>query len=203
MSKTGSTEDLRKDKKRRYGEEIRNNKECKMFGSLCDDVLGIVKRWVPKSKYPRELGYRDELMKFIRSELKRGQRDILFGIPEEHSVQKEAGRARADIEIDRNIGIELKRNLKGKKGIGDLIGELDEYEREYNCTVVVLCGEMTEETVDELKYRLRQRYGGVGFGLGPQGPRVEIVRKDEAWIKRRKKTSSKKTQPPSSLWGFR
>ena len=159
-----------------------------MFRSLCDDVLGIIKRWVPKSKYPKESGYRDELMKFIRGELKRGQLDILFGIPEEHSVQKEAGRAHADIEIDRNIGIELKRNLKGKKGIGDLIGELDEYEREYNCIIVVLCGEMTEETVDELKYRFRQRYGGVGFGvLGPQGPRVEVVRKDEASIKRKKR----------------
>ena len=174
-----------------------------MFESLCDTVLGIVERWIPKKKYSKEIEYRDELMKFIRSELKRGQRGILFGIPEEHSVQKEAGRAHADIEIDRKIGIELKRNLKGKKGIGNLIGELDEYEREYNCIIVVLCGEMTEETVDELKYRFRQRYGGVGFGLGTQGPRVEIVRKDEAWIKRKKKkTSSKKPQSPFDIPSF-
>ncbi len=75
---------------------------AKMFESLCDTVLGIVERWIPKKKYSKEIEYRDELMKFIRSELKRGQRDILFGIPEEHSVQKEAGRAHADIEIDVN-----------------------------------------------------------------------------------------------------
>ena len=62
---------------------------------------------------------------------------------------------------------------------------------------------MTEETVDGLKYRFRQRYGGVGFGLGPQGPRVEVVRKDEASIKRGKKmTPSKKTQPSSSQPSF-
>jgi len=73
-----------------------------MFESLCDTVLGIVERWIPKNKYSKEIEYRDELMKFIRNELKRRQRDILFGIPEEHSVQKEAGRAHADIEIDVN-----------------------------------------------------------------------------------------------------
>ena len=62
---------------------------------------------------------------------------------------------------------------------------------------------MTEETVDELKYRFRQRYGGVGFGLGPQKPRVEIVRKDEVWIKRKKKkTSSKKPQSPFDISSF-
>ena len=77
--------------------------------------------------------------------------------------------------------------MKGKSRIDELIGDLDPYEREYNCIIVVLCGEMTEETVDELKYRVRQRYGNVGFGLGLQKPRVEIVRKDEAWIKRKKK----------------
>ena len=93
--------------------------------------------------------------------------------------------------------------MKGKKGIGNLIGELDEYEREYSCIIVVLCGEMTEGTVDELKYRFRQRYGGVGFGLGTQGPRVEIVRKDEIWIKRKKKkTSSKKPQSPFDIPSF-
>jgi len=41
-------------------------------------------------------------VEFIRNELKRRQKDILFGIPEEHSVQKDAGRAHADIEIDVN-----------------------------------------------------------------------------------------------------
>jgi len=174
-----------------------------MFESLCDTLLGIVERWIPKKKYSKELEYRDELMKFIRSELKRGQRDILFGIPEEHSVQKEAGRAHADIEIDRKIGIELKRNLKGKTEMNRLSGQIIDYEGDYSCIIVVLCGEVSEETVDELEYQFEQRYGGVGFGLGPQKPRVEIVRKDEVWIKRKKKkTSSKKPKSPFDIPSF-
>jgi len=168
-----------------------------MFESLCDDVLSIVKRWPPEKKYSKEPGYRDDLMKFIRSELERSQQNLLFGTPEKHRIKKEAGRSHADIEIDRNIGIELKRNLKGKTEMNRLTGQIIDYEGEYSCIIVVLCGEVSEETAEELEYQFKQRYGGVGFGLGPQGPRVEVVRKDEASIKMgKRKTSSKKTQSP-------
>ena len=74
----------------------------KMFESLCDTVLGIVERWIPKKKYSKEIEYRDELAEFIRNELKRRQQDILFGTPKKHRVKKEAGRSHADIEIDVN-----------------------------------------------------------------------------------------------------
>ena len=142
-------------------------------------------------------------MEFIRSRLKRSQENLLFGTPEKHRVKKEAGRSHADIEIDRNIGIELKRNLKGKTEMNRLTRQVGDYASEYSCIIVVLCGEVSEETVEELEYQFKQRYGGVEFGLGPQGPRVELIRKDEAWIKRRKKkTSYKKTQPSSGQPSF-
>ena len=174
-----------------------------MFESLCDTVLGIVERWIPKKKYSKEIEYRDELAEFIRNELKRRQQDILFSTPKKHHVKKEAGRAHADIEIDRNIGIELKRNLKGKTEMNRLSGQIIDYEGDYSCIIVVLCGEVSEETAEELEYQFEERYGGVGFGLGPQKSRVEIVRKDEAWIKRKKKkTSSKKPQSPFDISSF-
>ena len=173
----------------------------KMFESLCDTVLGIVERWIPKKKYSKELEYRDELMKFIRNELKRRQQNILFSTPKKHRVKKEAGRAHADIEIDRNIGIELKRNLKGKTEMNRLSGQIIDYEGDYSCIIVVLCGEVSEETAEELEYQFKQRYGGVGFGLGTRGPRVIVVRKDEASIER-KKTSSKKPQSPFDIPSF-
>ena len=157
-----------------------------MFESFCDDVLTIIERWAPKKKYSKETEYRDELMEFIRNELKRSQQDILFSTPKKHRVKKEAGRSHADIEIDRNIGIELKRNLKGKTEMNRLSGQIIDYEGDYSCIIVVLCGEVSEETVEELEYQFKQRYGGVGFGLGTQGPRVTVV-KDEASIERRKK----------------
>ncbi len=160
-----------------------------MFRSLCDDVLDIIWQWIPKKKYSEKPHdkYRDDLMVFIRSELKRGQQNILFGTPKKHRIKKETGKAYADIEIDRNIGIELKLNLKGKSKISGLTGQIDYYEEEYNCIIIVLCGEVSEETVEEVEYKIKRKYGSAGFGLGSQGPRVEVVRKDEASLERRKK----------------
>ena len=121
-----------------------------MFGrSLCDEVLSIIKRWTPKKKYTRETEYSDELAEFIRKKLKESQQGILFGCPEEHYVKREGGRSRADIEVDGRIGIELKRNLRGKTEMNRLMGQLSDYEDEYKCIIVVLCGEMKEETITQ------------------------------------------------------
>jgi len=142
-------------------------------------------------------------MEFIRRELKRSQQNILFGPPRTHLVKKESGRHLADIGIDEDIGVELKLNLRKKAEMDRLEGQVSGFTREYSCIIVVLCGEVSEEIVEELKYRFKRSYGNVGFGLGLQGPRVEIVRKDEAWIKRgKKKTSYKKTQPSSGQPSF-
>lgn len=157
-----------------------------MFGSLCDDVLSIIKRWGPKKKYSKEAGYRDGLIEFIRRELKRGQQNILLGPPRTHLVKKESGRHLADIGIDEDIGVELKLNLRRKAEMDRLEGQVSGFTREYRCIIVVLCGEVSEEIVDELKYRFKRSYGNVGFGLGPQGPRLKVVKKDEASIKRKK-----------------
>ena len=169
-----------------------------MFGrSLCDEVLSIIKRWTPKKKYTRETEYSDELAEFIRKKLKESQQGILFGCPEEHYVKREGGRSRADIEVDGRIGIELKRNLKGKTEMNRLMGQLSDYEDEYKCIIVVLCGEVREETVDELRYKLKKKYGTVSisdFGFVLQKPRVEIVRIKERSQLRKKRKATKKTK---------
>lgn len=150
-----------------------------MFGSLCEDVRKIVKKWTPKKKYSKETEYRDDLMEFIRRELKQRQQIPLFGA-QKHRVKKEAGRAHADIEIDTNIGIELKRNLKGKTEMDRVYGQISEYGREYECIIVVLCGEVREETVEELEYRLEQINNDGEFW---DDAKVTVVRKDEAVTK--------------------
>ncbi len=152
-----------------------------------EDVRKIVNNWSPKKKYSKETEYRDDLVEFIRGELNRPQKSFLrlFVGTQKHRVKKEAGRVHADIEIDRNIGIELKRNLKGKTEMDRLYGQISEYEREYECIIVVLCGEVREETVEELEYRLEQIDSGWGTVLDE--PKVTIVRKDEAVIKGKEK----------------
>ena len=78
-----------------------------------------------------------------------------------------------------------------------LMGQLIDYEDEYKCIIVVLCGEVREETVDELKYKVKKKYGTVSisdFGFVLQKPRVEIVRIKERSQLRKKRKATKKTK---------
>lgn len=154
------------------------------------------KEKIQKNKHAK---YCDELAEFIREKLRKRQQNVPFGIPEEHYVKREGGRSRADIEIDGRIGIELKVDLKGKTEMNRLMGQLSDYEDEYKCIIVVLCGEVREDTADELRYKLKKRYGATGmpaFGFGPQKPRVEIVRVKEKSQSRKKREVTKKTRSP-------
>jgi hypothetical protein len=167
-----------------------------MFMDLCSDVISIVKHWTPEKKYSRETGYRDDLMEFLRRELKRPQLPFLEAPT--HRIKKEAGRSRADIEIDRKIGLELKRNLKGKTEMDRVYGQLDEYAKEYESVIVVLCGEVKDETVEELEHRVKQLDSGWATVL--DGPKVTVVRKDEATLKKEKKKTRKRKKDDD--WSF-
>jgi len=172
-----------------------------MFGrNLCNEVLNIIEEWSPKKKYSKEIEYRDDLMEFIRKELKRNQQNILFGTSETHCVKKESGRHLADIGIDEDIGVELKLNLRRKAEMDRLEGQVSGFSREYSCIIIVLCGKVSDEIVEELEYRFRQRYGNVGFGIGPQGPRVEIVRKDVVGGSKKKGKGRKKKKEGDNPW---
>lgn len=129
-------------------------------------------------------------MKFIKREFERRQN--IFG-PAIPLIIKGSRRHLADIRIDEKIGIELKRNLKGKTEIDNLDEQINDFVSQYSCILVVLCGEISDETVDDVKYRLKKRLRSMGFGQ--QGPRVKVIKKDEAALKRAKN----KPESPFSL----
>lgn len=151
-----------------------------MFEIVREKVIKIVDNWIPKKKYSKETEYRDDLAEFIREELKRPQKSLLSLLvgTQKHRVKMEARRVYADIEIDEDIGIELKLNLKGKTEMDRLYGQISRYESEYKCTFVVLCGVVKEETVEELEYWLDQIDNGLATFFGD----IRVVRKDEAMI---------------------
>ena len=123
-----------------------------MFGSIFPQVLEIIEDWSPK-KLPSEAKYRDDLLKLLREEI---NRDDLLGFSEEHSIRKEKGGSRADIGIDRNIGIELKHNLKLKNEVNRLFGQIDDQLKEYNEIIIVLCGKTSLEHLDLLREKVRE-----------------------------------------------
>jgi len=157
-----------------------------MLGDTFGRVLRIVKEWTPKKEYRKESGYRDDLIAHIRKELKRGG---FLGVPERHRIRKESGRHLADIGIDENIGIELKRNLTGQSSLDRLIGQIRRFMRSYSYIIVVLCGKTSEGILDDLRHEFSQ-YSGAGL-LQPQ-TLIEIVRK-ETMSEREKQP--KKRQP--------
>jgi hypothetical protein len=72
----------------------------------------------------------------------------------QHLIKKEAGRSLADIGIDNEIGIELKRNLKTKSQINRLVGQVVDYLGGYSYVIIVLCGHTEQEAVDVLEHNL-------------------------------------------------
>lgn len=144
-----------------------------MFGGTFDQVLRVIEEWHPRKAYRSEAGYRNDLIAFIRKEITRGG---IWGAPERHLIQKESGRHLADIGIDNEIGIELKRNLKSKKELNRLVGQIEEYKDSYRYIIVVLCGETDIEKLDALRYRYKG-YSGRGFVLGQPETIIEIVKK--------------------------
>lgn len=75
--------------------------------------------------------------------------------------------------------------MKGETEITRLKGQISNYVEEYECVIVVLCGDMSEGTFDEIEDRIEKIDSGWGTVLDE--PKVTIVRKDEAVIKGKEK----------------
>ena len=92
-----------------------------MVGEFNYDVLHAISIWEPKSEYTTELKYRNDLVTFLRKTLnaEASASSAIWGFEHSgyHFIKKGAGRSLADIGIDDEIGVELKRNLKQKTQI--------------------------------------------------------------------------------------
>jgi len=146
-----------------------------MLSSISDEVLRIIEEWRPKKDYRNESGYRDDLMAFIRKELKR---ESIWGPPKKHRIRKESGRHLADIGIDEKIGIELKRNLSSQSSLDRLIGQIRRFMRSYNYIIVVLCGKTSEEILDDLRVEFKEHSARGSVWGGPKTI-IEIVKKSK------------------------
>jgi hypothetical protein len=124
-----------------------------MFGSIFPKVLDLVRGWTPKKKYSNESDYRDDLLNFLRENINRPDPLGLYGT---HSIRKESGRHLADIGINGQIGIELKKDLDTKSKADRLWGQIDDYLKGYSKMIVVLCGDSNEEQFDYIKEKVRK-----------------------------------------------
>lgn len=142
-------------------------------GQTGTQVLRIVEDWVPKKAYRKEVRFRDDLMEYLDASLHSG--GGFFSNSRAYSIRKERGRSRADIAVDDEVGIELKRAITNNK-LRRLRDQLHDYMEEYPFTIICACGVKETGKWNEL----RQEYEGQrgGFGLG-QSTTVRFVTKEK------------------------
>ena len=122
---------------------------------LFDNVVKAINRWKPSAEYPNEPKYRDDLQEYLLKVLNRP--DPMSLIRQSVIVRKEAGRGLCDLEVNRRIGIELKRNLKSKEMVDRLAGQINNYEREYSDIIIVLVGNTDINHFQHLRMDISRR----------------------------------------------
>lgn len=145
---------------------------------LYERTLSCIDDWEPEKEYSRETDYRDDLINYLRDNLtKRTAVLNISGEAEERvKIIPESGRGLCDIGIEKEVGIELKRNLNSTSRVDRLMGQLQRFLGEYSTGVIVLLvgktgGKAYEQVLDGVK---GMDLGG-GFGEEPQ--KVEVVNK--------------------------
>ncbi|MBA2861884.1 hypothetical protein [Methanococcus maripaludis] len=142
-----------------------------MLGGLFPKVHDSVKVWKPKF-YPNEKGYQDDLFHHLRTNL---NNNSFFG-SSNYSVRMESGRNLCDIAVERAVGIELKHNLDKKAKVDRLLGQVSRYMQDYSEGVlIVLTGETSTKTLEDLKYELRSINTGDSMGFSQKN--IKIIEK--------------------------
>ncbi len=112
-----------------------------MYPSITDSLILAISAWEPKTR-GAEPKYRDDLVDYLRSKLW-----------SQFSFTKEARRGLCDISVNRQVGIELKKDLKTKSQIDRLIGQVREHKRDYQEVIIVLVGKTNKDALDQLRQR--------------------------------------------------
>ena len=143
--------------------------------SLFEDTISIIKNWTPEKQYSDEKGYHDDLIDVIREEINQVNNTI-FGRQNRVSVTKENGRSLCDIGINREIGIELKKDLNSKSKVDRLVGQIQGFKKDYQDLIIVLVGKTDKESLEGIKDRISDLTRNSGFGFNKE-PRIRIIEK--------------------------
>lgn len=159
-----------------------------MFGNFFDVVVQAVKEWIPKREYATEGKYEDDLIRFLRERLKPsdgvGSYILGYGSFEQHVVRKGA---LLDIEIDDKIGIELKLNLEYKTERNRLVGQVMDFLSEHSYVLVILCGNVEQESLDVLKRDFSKLPRPSSSLLSAYDKVVKVISKEKSQIPKKEK----------------
>ncbi|KXB08072.1 hypothetical protein AKJ58_00965 [candidate division MSBL1 archaeon SCGC-AAA385D11] len=154
-----------------------------MFGGgLFQEVVGLVDQWIPEKEYGHENKFQDVLGDFLRNKLRyQYQKRIPV------NVRKNVHGIQVDVLVNKNIPIEMKRNLN-KAQWRALDSEVGDYLNIYNSLIVVICGVEKEEVIDDLT----NKYQGDQWGFTPQNLVVRVKRRKNYGKKPKKRTTPRR-----------
>jgi hypothetical protein len=88
----------------------------------------------------------------------------MFGQTQNYSIRKERGKSRADIALNDEVGIELKREVKDSR-LRRLRDQIHDYQKEYDFAIICACGLQETGKWNELRQEYENQ-AGMGFGRG-------------------------------------
>ena len=110
-------------------------------------VISILERWRPK-KFQNEQKYKDDLSTYLDRELNNHNANTTKSTIPVNRVQ---GNGLCDIVIDRDIGVEVRKDLATQKQIKTFCTELNSYKRGYAEVIIVLLGNSSPNALELLK----------------------------------------------------
>jgi len=139
------------------------------------DTVSAINRWQPAQHYSDETKYREDLLEYLRKVM--NSTSPYTYMPRQNiSVRKEDSRGLCDIAVGRRaVGIEMKKDLKGKSDVDRLIGQLVGYKSEYSDLIVVLVGKTDEEAFEYLKLQI----SAIKDNSYMAQQRIKLIRKDK------------------------
>lgn len=164
-----------------------------MFGGGQDfeKVVGLIQDWVPSQEYGHENDFQKELQSFLEKELNENQQaGPGFGSQQNYEVSRERGTSRADIAINDEIGIEMKRDFSNSQE-KKLKGQIEDQLGNYDFVIVCACGIEDKDGWN----RLKNEYEGQQ-GMGMEMKQVVFIHK-----KKENFGKERNAEEPDSLGG--
>jgi hypothetical protein len=116
-------------------------------------VISLLEQWKPK-KFQNEQKYKDDLSAYLDRELNNpAAKTSASPIP----VNRVKGNGLCDIVINRDIGLEVRKDLATQKQIRTFCAELNSYKRGYTDVIIVLLGKAGPNALEALKNDVRIR----------------------------------------------
>jgi len=117
-------------------------------------VEGLVKEWRPRV-CESEKDYEKSLYKYLEKKLEGKE------ITKQHGV----GRSKVDIAVGKKVFIEQKKDLKNTGQLQRLIGQLELYSKDLSDLIIILCGEVGKNLLNQLKDKVKS-YDAGGLFIG-------------------------------------